>query len=141
MTDQTHDIVDTAVAAGSFSTLVAAIQAAGLVETLKGSGPFTVFAPSDDAFAALPAGTVDDLVKPENKDQLTSILLLHVLPGAVMSSDLAGQKIDAATAGGATVHVDATNGVTVDGAKVVTADIACSNGVIHVIDAVILPKS
>ena len=141
MTDQTQDIVDTAVAAGSFSTLVAAIQAAGLVDTLKGPGPFTVFAPSDSAFAALPAGTVDDLVKPENKDKLTAILLLHVVPGAVMSSDLAGQKIDAATASGATVHVDATNGVTVDGAKVVTADIACSNGVIHVIDAVILPKS
>ena len=141
MSDQTHDIVDTAVAAGSFTTLVAAIQAAGLVDTLKGPGPFTVFAPSDSAFAALPAGTVDDLVKPENKDKLTAILLLHVVPGAVMSSDLAGQKIDAATASGATVHVDATNGVTVDGAKVVTADIACSNGVIHVIDAVILPKS
>ena len=141
MTDQTHDIVDTAVAAGSFTTLVAAVQAAGLVDTLKGPGPFTVFAPSDDAFAALPAGTVDDLVKPENKDKLTSILLLHVVPGAIMSSDLAGQKIDAKTAGGATVHVDATDGVTVDGAKVVTADIACSNGVIHVIDAVILPKS
>ena len=141
VSDQTHDIVDTAVAAGSFTTLVAAIQAAGLVDTLKGPGPFTVFAPSDSAFAALPAGTVDDLVKPENKDKLTAILLLHVVPGAVMSSDLAGQKIDAATASGATVHVDATNGVTVDGAKVVTADIACSNGVIHVIDAVILPKS
>ena len=141
MTDQTHDIVDTAIAAGSFSTLVAAVQAAGLVETLKGEGPFTVFAPSDDAFAALPAGTVEDLIKPENKDKLSAILLLHVLPGAVKSTDVAGKKIDATTAGGATVSVDGTNGVTVNGAKVVTADIACTNGIIHVIDAVILPKA
>ena len=140
MSDQTHDIVDTAVAAGSFTTLVAAVQAAGLVETLKGAGPFTVFAPSDDAFAALPAGTVDELVKPENKDKLTAILLLHVLPGAIKSTDVAGKQLDATTAGGNTVHVDGTDGVTVDGAKVVTADIACSNGIIHVIDAVILPK-
>ena len=141
MTDQTHDIVDTAVAAGSFTTLVAAVTAAGLVDTLKGEGPFTVFAPTDDAFAALPAGTVETLVKPENKAQLTAILLLHVLPGKVMSTDIAGKTLDPATAGGATVHVDGTNGVTVDGAKVVTADIACSNGVIHVIDAVLLPKA
>lgn len=140
MSDQTHDIVDTAVAAGSFTTLVAAVQAAGLVETLKGAGPFTVFAPSDDAFAGLPAGTVDELVKPENKDKLTAILLLHVLPGAIKSTDVAGKQLDATTAGGNTVHVDGTDGVTVDGAKVVTADIACSNGIIHVIDAVILPK-
>ena len=140
MSDQTHDIVDTAVAAGSFTTLVAAVQAAGLVETLKGAGPFTVFAPSDDAFAALPAGTVDELVKPENKEKLTAILLLHVLPGAIKSTDIAGSQVEAVTAGGKTVHVDGTDGVTVDGAKVVTADIICSNGVIHVIDAVILPK-
>ena len=140
MSDQTHDIVDTAVAAGSFTTLVAAVQAAGLVETLKGAGPFTVFAPSDDAFAALPAGTVDELVKPENKEKLAAILLLHVLPGAIKSTDIAGTQVDAVTAGGKTVHVDGTDGVTVDGAKVVTADITCSNGVIHVIDAVLLPK-
>lgn len=140
MSDQTHDIVDTAVAAGSFTTLVAAVQAAGLVETLKGAGPFTVFAPSDDAFAALPAGTVDELVKPENKEKLAAILLLHVLPGAIKSTDIAGTQVDAVTAGGNTVHVDGTDGVTVDGAKVVTADITCSNGVIHVIDAVLLPK-
>ena len=140
MSDQTHDIVDTAVAAGSFTTLVAAVQAAGLVETLKGAGPFTVFAPSDDAFAALPAGTVDELVKPENKEKLTAILLLHVLPGAIKSTDIAGTQVEAVTAGGETVHVDGTDGVTVDGAKVVTADIICSNGVIHVVDAVILPK-
>ncbi len=140
MTDTTHDIVDTAVAAGSFTTLVAAVTAAGLVETLKGAGPFTVFAPSDEAFAALPAGTVEELVKPENKDKLTAILMLHVLPGAVMAADVAGKTMDVATAGGAHVHVDATDGVTVDGAHVVTADIACTNGVIHVIDAVLLPK-
>lgn len=140
MTDTVHDIVDTAVAAGSFSTLVAAVGAAGLVDTLKGAGPFTVFAPTDDAFAALPAGTVDELVKPESKDKLTAILLLHVLPGKVMAADVAGQVMDPQTAGGATVHVDGTNGVTVDGAKVVTPDIACSNGVIHVIDTVLLPK-
>ena len=140
MSDQTHDIVDTAVAAGSFTTLVAAVQAAGLVETLKGAGPFTVFAPSDDAFAKLPAGTVEELVKPESKAKLTAILLLHVLPGAVKSTDIAGTQVDAVTAGGDTVHVDGTDGVTVDGAKVVAADIVCSNGVIHVIDTVILPK-
>lgn len=140
MTDSVHDIVDTAVAAGSFSTLVAAVKAAGLVETLKGAGPFTVFAPTDDAFAALPAGTVEDLVKPENKDKLTAILLLHVLPGKVMAAAVAGQIMDPKTAGGSTIHVDGTNGVSVDGAKVVSADIGCSNGVIHVIDKVLLPK-
>lgn len=140
MSDQTHDIVDTAVAAGSFTTLVAAVQAAGLVDTLKGDGPFTVFAPSDDAFAKLPDGTVDDLVKPENKEKLSAILLLHVLPGAIKSADVTGQMLDAPTAGGSTVHVDGTDGVSVDGAKVVTADITCSNGIIHVIDSVILPK-
>ena len=140
MTDTAHDIVDTAVAAGSFTTLVAAVGAAGLVDTLKGEGPFTVFAPTDNAFAALPAGTVDELVKPENKAKLTAILLLHVLPGKVMAADIAGKVLDPATAGGATVHVDGTDGVTVDGAKVVTADIACTNGVIHVIDTVLLPK-
>ncbi|MEG3170290.1 fasciclin domain-containing protein [Sphingomonas sp. LB3N6] len=139
MTDTKHDIVDTAVAAGSFTTFVAAVGAAGLVDTLKGAGPFTVFAPSDAAFAALPGGTVDDLVKPENKDKLTKILLLHVLPGTVMAADVTGKVLDPATAGGATVHVDGTDGVTVNGAKVVTADIACTNGVIHVIDTVLLP--
>ena len=141
MTTPAHDIVDTAVAAGSFTTLVAAVTAAGLVDTLKSGGPFTVFAPSDDAFAALPAGTVDELVKPENKEKLTAILLLHVIPGKVMAADVVGQVMDPATAGGTTVHVDGTNGVTVDAAKVVTADIECSNGVIHVIDTVLLPKA
>lgn len=136
----THDIVDTAVAAGSFSTLVAAVTAAGLVDTLKGAGPFTVFAPTDEAFAALPAGTVDDLVKPENKDKLTAILTLHVLSGAVHAADISGKTLNPASVNGEALDVDGTNGVTVNGAKVVTADIACSNGVIHVIDAVLLPK-
>jgi uncharacterized surface protein with fasciclin (FAS1) repeats len=139
MTDL-HDIVDTAVAAGSFSKLVAAVTAAGLVDTLKGAGPFTVFAPSDDAFANLPDGTVEYLVKPENKERLTAILLLHVIPGKVMAADVAGQVMNPATAGGNTVRVDGVNGVVVNGANVVTADIECSNGVIHVIDAVLLPK-
>lgn len=136
-----HDIVDTAVAAGSFKTLVAAVTAAGLVDTLKGTGPFTVFAPSDDAFAKLPAGTVEDLVKPENKDKLTAILTLHVMSGKVMAADVAGQKLSPESVGGEALHVDGTNGVTVNGAHVTTADIACTNGVIHVIDAVLLPKA
>ena len=136
-----HDIVDTAVAAGSFKTLVAAVTAAGLVDTLKGAGPFTVFAPSDAAFAKLPAGTVDDLVKPANKDKLTAILMLHVLPGKVMAADVTGKVMDPKTAGGSTVRVDGTDGVTVNDAKVVTADIACSNGVIHVIDRVLQPAA
>ena len=140
MADQLHDIVDTAVAAGSFTTLVAAVKAAGLVETLKGAGPFTVFAPSDDAFAKLPAGTVAELVKPENKAKLTAILTLHVMSGKVMAADVAGKKLSPASVGGEALHVDGTNGVTVNGAKVVSADIACTNGVIHVIDAVLMPK-
>lgn len=135
----THDIVDTAVAAGSFGTLVAAVTAAGLVDTLKSEGPFTVFAPSDDAFAKLPAGTVEDLVKPENKDKLTAILTLHVLSGKVMAADVAGQKMTPASVNGEALHVDGTDGVTVNGAHVVTADIECTNGVIHVIDTVLLP--
>lgn len=135
------DIVDTAVGAGSFNTLVAAVQAAGLVDTLKGEGPFTVFAPTDEAFAALPEGTVENLLKPENKDQLVAILTYHVVPGKVMSSDIVGKKAEVASVQGGEISVDATDGVKVDGAKVVTADIETSNGVIHVIDAVILPKS
>ncbi len=133
------DIVDTAVAAGGFETLVAAVQAAGLVETLKGEGPFTVFAPTDAAFAALPAGTVEELLKPENIEQLAAVLTYHVVAGKVMSSDLAGKTIDAATVQGGELAIDATSGVTVNGANVVTADIETSNGVIHVIDAVLLP--
>ncbi|MEM9632296.1 MAG: fasciclin domain-containing protein [Pseudomonadota bacterium] len=134
------DIVDTAVGAGSFNTLVAAVQAAGLVETLKGDGPFTVFAPTDEAFAKLPAGTVENLLKPENKDQLVAVLTYHVVPGKVMSSDIAGKKAEVASVQGSEISVDATNGVKVDDANVVTADVEASNGVIHVIDAVILPK-
>ena len=134
------DIVETAIAAGDFNTLVAAVQAADLVETLQGDGPFTVFAPTDAAFEALPAGTVEDLLKPENKDQLVSVLTYHVVPGKVMSSDLAGKALEASTVQGSTVAIDATGeGVTVDGASVVAADVQASNGVIHVIDAVILP--
>jgi uncharacterized surface protein with fasciclin (FAS1) repeats len=132
------DIVDTAVAAGTFNTLAAALTAAGLVETLKGEGPFTVFAPTDDAFAALPAGTVEDLLKPENKDKLTAILTYHVVAGKVMSTDLTnGMK--AATVNGAEVTIMTEGGVMVNDAKVTTADIEASNGVIHVIDKVLLP--
>ena len=136
-----HDIVDTAVAAGSFKTLVAAVTAAGLVETLKGAGPFTVFAPSDDAFAKLPVGTVESLVLPENKAKLTSILTLHVMSGKVMAADVTGQKLSPASVNGEALHVDGTHGVTVNGATVVTADIDCTNGVIHVIDAVLMPTA
>jgi uncharacterized surface protein with fasciclin (FAS1) repeats len=137
------DIVDTAVGAGSFNTLVAAVQAAGLESTLRGSGPFTVFAPTDAAFAALPAGTVEDLLKPENKDKLTAILTYHVLPAEVMSSAVAGKTTDAATVQGAPVKVvgGADGTVTVNDAKVVTADVDASNGVIHVIDKVIMPPT
>jgi uncharacterized surface protein with fasciclin (FAS1) repeats len=134
------DVVDTAVAAGNFKTLVAAVQAAGLVDTLKGQGPFTVFAPTDEAFAKLPAGTVDDLLKPENKDKLVAVLTYHVVPGKVMAADLAGKETKAKTVQGSEVTINGTNGVTVDGAKVIQADIVVDNGVIHVIDAVILPK-
>ena len=141
MATPTHDIVDTAVAAGSFKTLVAAVTAAGLVETLKSAGPFTVFAPSDDAFAKLPAGTVESLVKPENKAQLTKILMLHVMPGKVLSKDIAGKKLTPKSAGGEELHVDGTKGVTVNGANVASADIECTNGVIHVIDTVLMPKA
>lgn len=132
------DIVDTAAGAGSFTTLVAAVQAAGLVETLKGPGPFTVFAPTDAAFAALPAGTVEDLLKPENKDKLVAILTYHVVPGAIMSADLI-EGMKAATANGAEVAITLDGGAKVNGAMISTADIKATNGVIHVIDAVILP--
>lgn len=135
------DIVDTAVEAGSFITLVAAVQAAGLEETLRGEGPFTVFAPTDEAFAALPEGTVESLLLEENRDQLVAVLTYHVLPGKVMSGDIAGQELSVATVEGSEVSVNATDGVMVNGANVVTADIETSNGVIHVIDAVILPPS
>jgi uncharacterized surface protein with fasciclin (FAS1) repeats len=135
-----QDIVDTAIAAGQFGTLVAAIQAAGLVDTLKGEGPFTVFAPTDEAFAALPEGTVENLLMPENKDQLIAVLTYHVIPGAVMSGDIAGKKLEVATVQGSELSIDATMGVKVDNATVVSADIETSNGVIHVIDNVLLPN-
>ncbi|MEM8743672.1 MAG: fasciclin domain-containing protein [Pseudomonadota bacterium] len=134
------DIVDTAVSADDFNTLVAAVQAAGLVETLKGDGPFTVFAPTDAAFAALPEGTVETLLKPENKDQLIAILTYHVVPGKVMSTDLS-DDMTAATVQGGDVTIDLDNGVMVNDASVVQADIEAGNGVIHVIDKVILPSS
>jgi uncharacterized surface protein with fasciclin (FAS1) repeats len=135
------DIVDTAVGAGSFKTLVAAVTAAGLVETLKSAGPFTVFAPSDDAFAKLPKGTVEDLVKPENKAKLAAILTYHVVSGKVMSKEIAGKAMKVKSVEGHEIAIDATKGVMVDKAHVVTADIECTNGVIHVIDAVIMPAA
>ncbi|MEM8652026.1 MAG: fasciclin domain-containing protein [Pseudomonadota bacterium] len=140
MSAKAADIVDTAVAAGSFKTLVAAVQAAGLVDTLKGEGPFTVFAPTDEAFAALPAGTVESLLKPENKEQLTAILTYHVVPGKVMSTDLK-DDMKAATAQGGEVTIDLDNGPKVNDANIVTPDVGADNGVIHVIDKVIMPAS
>lgn len=137
----TPDIVDTAISAGSFNTLVAAVQAAGLVDTLKGPGPFTVFAPTDAAFAALPAGTVESLLLPENKAKLAAILTYHVVPGKVLSGSLAGQQFSTPTVEGTSVAIDGTAGVRVDNASVVTADIETSNGVIHVIDTVLIPGS
>lgn len=134
------DIVDTAVSNGSFNTLVAAVQAAGLVDTLKGAGPFTVFAPTDEAFAALPAGTVETLLKPENKDQLVAILTYHVVPGKVMAADVVGKQMGVKTVNGQEAEVNGLSGVSIDDAKVVAADVQASNGVIHVIDAVILPE-
>lgn len=134
-----QDIVDTAIAAGQFGTLVAAVQAAGLVDVLKGDGPFTVFAPTDEAFAALPAGTVENLLKPENKDQLTAILTYHVVPGKIMSADIAGKTAEVTTVQGSDISVNAMNGVMVDNATVVAADIEADNGVIHVIDQVVMP--
>ena len=137
--DAAADIVETAVAAGSFGTLVAAVEAAELVETLQGPGPFTVLAPTDDAFAALPEGLVDCLLLPENKEALTSILTYHVISGAVMSGDLADG--DVATVQGENVTVDLTDGVMFNGATVIQADVTASNGVVHAIDAVIVPPS
>ncbi len=138
--EKEKDIVDTAVGAKSFKTLVAAVKAAGLVETLKGKGPFTVFAPTDEAFAKLPEGTVKDLLKPENKDKLVKILTYHVVAGKVMAADVV-KLSEAKTVEGSKVTIKVMDGkVKVDGANVVKTDISCSNGVIHVIDAVIIPK-
>ena len=134
------NIVETATTAGSFKTLVAAVTAAGLGATLSGPGPFTVFAPTDEAFAKLPAGTLDDLLKPENKAKLAAILTYPVVPGTVMAAQ-AAKLPSAKTVNGASLTIHAMGGkVMVDNATVVKADIACSNGVIHVIDTVVLPK-
>lgn len=134
------DIVDTAVGAGKFNTLVAAVKAAELVETLKGKGPFTVFAPSDDAFSAIPEETIKELLKPENKEKLQGILTYHVVSGSVMAADVVKLK-SADTVNGQSVEIVVADGkVTVDGANVVATDIKCSNGVIHIIDKVIMPK-
>ena len=137
---QGKDIVDTAVAAGQFNTLAAALKAAGLVDTLKGPGPFTVFAPTDEAFAKLPKGTVEELLKPENKAKLTAILTYHVVAGKVMAADVV-KVTDAKTVQGGAIAVKTMGGkVMVDKANVVKTDIAASNGVIHVIDSVLMPK-
>ena len=134
-----RDIVDVAVAAGEFRTLAAALDAADLVSTLKGEGPFTVFAPTDEAFGRLPEGTVETLLKPENRQRLIEILTYHVVPGKVMAADVVKLN-DAATVNGANVAIKVVDGaVMINDAKVVTADVVASNGVIHVIDTVILP--
>ena len=138
------DIVETAVANEQFSTLVAAVTAAGLVDTLKSDGPFTVFAPTNEAFAKLPAGTVENLLKPENKDKLIAVLTYHVVPGKVMSADFTGKEMSVKTVQGTKVAIDATRHgfefVNVDDAIVTSVDIETSNGVIHVIDTVIIPN-
>ena len=139
--EEAKSIVETAVAAGKFKTLVAAVEAAGLAETLSGKGPFTVFAPTDEAFAKLPEGTVESLLKPENKEKLVAILTYHVVPAEVMAADVTKLKT-AKTVQGSEAKITVKEGkVMVDGANVVKTDIACSNGVIHVIDAVIMPKT
>ena len=136
---QTGDIVDTAAAAGSFKTLAKALAAADLVPTLKGAGPFTVFAPTDEAFAKLPAGTLEDLLKPENKARLQRILTYHVVPGKVLAADVVRMKTAKAVSGDALTIGTRQKGVTINNAQVVKADIAASNGVIHVVDTVLLP--
>ena len=135
---QTKDIVETAVAAGSFNTLAAALKAADLVETLKGKGPFTVFAPTDEAFKKLPAGTLESLLKPENKAKLIAILTYHVVAGKVLAKDVKPGKVKTVQGAEATVMAHG-NGLMIDNAMIVKTDVAASNGVIHVIDAVILP--
>ncbi len=135
-----QDIVDTAVGAGNFTTLAAALEAGGLIDTLKSDGPFTVFAPTDEAFAKLPAGTVENLLKPENKDQLIAILTYHVVPGKVKAADVVGLD-SAATANGADLAIRVEDSsVFVNDSRVVATDIMASNGVIHVVDTVILPQ-
>ncbi len=137
---QKQNIVELAAATPSLSTLVTAVKAAGLVETLSGAGPFTVFAPTNDAFAALPDGVLESLLKPENKDQLIAVLTYHVVPSAVMSNQLKdGQKVK--TVQGESIAVDMKDGAKVENASVANADIKASNGVVHIVDAVILPPS
>jgi len=134
------NLVETAVDAGQFKTLVAAVQAAGLGDALSAPGPFTVFAPTDEAFAKLPEGTLEDLLKPENREKLVAILTYHVVPGKVMSGDVVGKKLSVETLQGGELSVDAmSGGVMINGATVIAADIEASNGVIHVIDRVVLP--
>ena len=135
-----NDIVDTAVSAGQFKTLVAALKAGELAGVLKGSGPFTVFAPTDDAFKALPKGTVESLLKPENKKKLVAILTYHVVPGKTVSSIMAGKMLTVKTVQGGSLDINGTNGVRINNATVVKADIMASNGVIHVIDKVLMPN-
>ena len=137
---QTKDIVDTAVSAGSFKTLARALDAAGLVQTLKGKGPFTVFAPTDEAFAKLPAGTVETLLKPENKAKLQRILTYHVVSGQVLSPEVVKMTSAKAVSGDMLTIASHDGRVSIDGARVVKADIQASNGVIHVIDSVLMPK-
>lgn len=134
------DIVETAIAAGNFSTLAKALTAAGLIATLKGNGPFTVFAPTDEAFAKLPQQTLIDLLKPENKDKLTEILTYHVIPGKITASQVASIS-KAITVQGQSLTVDTKDGVKINDAKVIAADVEASNGVIHVIDSVLLPAA
>ncbi|MBA3568179.1 MAG: fasciclin domain-containing protein [Pyrinomonadaceae bacterium] len=138
--EQKFDIVDTAIQAGKFSTLATALTAAGLVERLKGDGPFTVFAPTDEAFAKVPQETLRKLLKPENKDKLTAILTYHVVAGKIMARDVVNVN-KATTVQGQSIKIDAKDGVKIDGAKVITADIEATNGVIHVIDAVLMPSN
>lgn len=138
---QSRDIIDTAVAAGDFTTLAAVLQAANLIDTLKGDGPFTVFAPTDEAFRALPAGTIERLLRPENRAELTRVLTYHVVPGRVTSDQLAGRQLRPETVAGATLQIDARQGVSVNNARVLQADVRANNGVIHVIDRVLLPPA
>jgi len=140
--EKQFDIVDTALAAGKFSTLAAALGAAGLIETLKGKGPFTVFAPTDDAFARIPAETLSQLLQPENREKLTAILTYHVVAGRVTSHDVMNLDPDAAiTLQGQTLKINTDGGLKINDAKVIITDIAATNGVIHVIDSVLMPSA
>ncbi|HUF56570.1 MAG TPA: fasciclin domain-containing protein [Thermohalobaculum sp.] len=138
--EETMNVVQTAQASDNLTTFVSAIEAAGFVDTLSGPGPFTVFAPTDAAFAALPENVLSQLLLPENRERLRVLLAYHVIPGAVMSADIAGQQVSAPTAMGASLQIDATEGVMVDNANVIAADIEATNGVIHVIDRVLVPQ-